>query len=310
MKNKNNQRFKVGLDRIKEKQILILIPAVYVGVMILAMFMLKALFQKMEESYFGNIFEIALYILIVEMLIIGVYGIIQMLGKPIASKKIEGELVDVGFVDNDGQSPLLLSKKKDNKGFIYEFYSPKIPFYKYEDYRAEIETALNIKVVDSSRVIMEFKAKTEECFQPIDGLGATEIEEMVEEYVNAKFSENDFDATVRGVVISGSRCRGLEGKSSDLDVVVEYIGDEREDDMFKLLHEDKLKIGGVPVDINPITKYKTGTLEEYLPGVEKYLEQKSRRISIKDKLEEKKKSTDVRTADAEKIARKKSEEIR
>ena len=157
---------------------------------------------------------------------------------------------------------------------------------------------------------MEFKAKTEECFQPIDGLGATEIEEMVEEYVNAKFSENDFDATVRGVVISGSRCRGLEGKSSDLDVVVEYIGDEREDDMFKLLHEDKLKIGGVPVDINPITKYKTGTLEEYLPGVEKYLEQKSRRISIKDKLEEKKKSTDVRTADAEKIARKKSEEIR
>lgn len=89
---------------------------------------------------------------------------------------------------------------------------------------------------------MEFKAKTEECFQPIDGLGATEIEEMVEEYVNAKLSENDFDATVRAVVISGSRCRGLEGKSSDLDVVVEYIGDEREDDMFNLLHEDKLKI--------------------------------------------------------------------
>ena len=80
--------------------------------------------------------------------------------------------------------------------------------------------------------------------------------------------------------------------------------------MFNLLHEDNFKIGGVPVDINPITKYKTGTLEEYLPGVEKYLEQKSRRISIKDKLEEKKKATDVRTADAEKIARKKSEEIR
>ena len=42
--------------------------------------------------------------------------------------------------------------------------------------------------VYSSRVIMVFKAKTEECFQPIDGLGATEIEDMVEEYVNAKFS--------------------------------------------------------------------------------------------------------------------------
>lgn len=164
--------------------------------------------------------------------------------------------------------------------------------------------------VYSSRVIMEFKAKTEECFQPIDELGATEIEELVEEYVTSKLSENDFDATVRGVVISGSRCRGLEGKSSDLDVVVELSGNEREDDLFNLLYEDNIKIGGVPVDINPITKYKTGTLEEYLPGVEKYLEEKSRRISIKDKLVEKKKVVDARTANMEKTAKKKSEEIR
>ena len=164
--------------------------------------------------------------------------------------------------------------------------------------------------VYSSRVIMAFKAKTEECFQPIHGLEATEIEEMVEEYVNAKLSENDFDATVRGVVISGSRCRGLEGKSSDLDMVVEYISDEREDDMFNLLHEDNLKIGAVMVDINPITKYKTGTLEEYLPGVEKYLEEKSRKTSIKDKLVEKKKAADARTVAVEKNVTKKSEEIR
>lgn len=186
MKNKNNQRFKVGLDRIKEKQILILIPAVYVGVMILAMFMLKALFQKMEESYFGNIFEIALYILIVEMVIIGVYGIIQMLGKPIASKKIEGELVDVGFVDNDGQSPLLLSKKKDNKGFIYEFYSPKIPFYKYEDYRAEIETALNIKVVD----VLPGKDVQHTIIKAINGTGGKQ--EMIL-WRDAFLSDKDFE---------------------------------------------------------------------------------------------------------------------
>ena len=164
--------------------------------------------------------------------------------------------------------------------------------------------------VYSSRVIMEFKAKTEECFQPIDGLGVTEIEEMVEEYVTSKLSENDFDASVRGVVISGSRCRGLEGKSSDLDVVVELSGDEREDDLFNLLHEEKYSIGGVKVDINPITAYKTGTLEEYLPGVEKYLEEKSIRISIKDKLVEKKKVADARTANTEKTTKKKSEEIR
>lgn len=164
--------------------------------------------------------------------------------------------------------------------------------------------------VYSSCVVMEFKAKTEQCFQPIDGIGATEIEELVEEYVNTKLSENDFDATVRGVVISGSCCRGVEGKFSDLNVVVELSGDESEDDLINLLHEDSFKIEGVPVDINPITKYKTGTQEEYLPSVEKYFEEKSRKVSAKEKLAEKKKAVDVRTADAEKTAKKRSEEIR
>ena len=67
----------------------------------------------------------------------------------------------------------------------------------------------------------------------------------------------------------------MEGKNSDLDVVVQLSGNEREDDLFNLLHEDKFRIGGVVVDINPITEYKTGTLEEYLPGVEKYLKEKA-----------------------------------
>lgn len=159
-------------------------------------------------------------------------------------------------------------------------------------------------------MVMEFKAKTEQCFQPIDGIGATEIEELMEEYVNTKLSENDFDAAVRGVVISGSSCRGVERKSSDLNVVVELPGDESEDDLFNLLHEDSFKIGGVPVDINPITKYKTGTQEEFLPSVEKYLKEKSRKVSAKEKPAKKKNAVDVRTADAEKTTKKRSEEIR
>lgn len=137
--------------------------------------------------------------------------------------------------------------------------------------------------VYQSRTVMEFKAKTEQFFQPIEGMSATEIEEIVEEYVTNKLRDCDFDAEVSGVVISGSRCRGLEGKHSDLDVVIEYTGDEREDDMFNLLHEDKFSIGGVKVDINPITECRTGTLEEYLPGVEKYLEEKRHKVSVREK---------------------------
>ena len=73
----------------------------------------------------------------------------------------------------------------------------------------------------------------------------------------------------------------MEGKNSDLDVVVQLSGNEREDDLFNLFHEDKFRIGGVLVDINPITEYKTGTLEEYLPGVEKYLEEKAMQMGKK-----------------------------
>lgn len=180
----------------------------------------------------------------------------------------------------------------------------------FDEVVMEAEEAKRIgSAVYDSQVVMEFKAKTEACFHPIDGLSATEIEELVEEYVNVKLNESDFDASVRGLVLSGSRCRGLEGKQSDLDVVVELRGNGREDDLFKLLHEDEFSIGGVKVDINPITAYKTGTLEEYLPGVEKYLEGKKQKASVREKLQKK---SEIRTKDenVDKGCKKKNENVR
>ncbi len=56
------------------------------------------------------------------------------------------------------------------------------------------------------------------------------------------------------VIISGSRCRGLESKNSDIDIVVEYKGSEHEDTLFNAFNEDGLTVGGVKVDINPITE--------------------------------------------------------
>lgn len=189
MKKDNKQRFKAGLKRIKEKKALMVIPVVYVGLMILAMFMLKELLQKMGEPLSGKLFEILLYVFVFEMIIVGVYGIILMLGKSIASKKIEGDLVDIGFVDNEGQSPLLLSKKKDNKGFIYEFYSPRIPFYRYEEHRAEIETALNIKIVDVSMG----RDMQHVIIKAIKGNGGKQ--EMIR-WDHAYLSKNDFELII------------------------------------------------------------------------------------------------------------------
>ena len=74
-----------------------------------------------------------------------------------------------------------------------------------------------------------------------------------------------------GIAIYGSQCRGMEKEDSDLDIVVEYTGSEREDDLFNAFNEDGFMIGGVKVDINPITEEKTGTLGVYLPRAEAFL---------------------------------------
>ena len=95
-----------------------------------------------------------------------------------------------------------------------------------------------------------------------------------EKPVERKLDEYEIDVELVDVVVSGSRCRGLEKAGSDLDVVVEYKGREHEDDLFNVFNEDGLMIGGVKVDINPITEGKTGTLATYLPEVESYLAEK------------------------------------
>ena len=122
-----------------------------------------------------------------------------------------------------------------------------------------------------SSVVADFKAKTGELFHDISEMNPEEIEETVKCHVQAKLDEYGIDVIIVDVAVAGSRCRGLEQESSDLDVVVELSGNEREDVLFDVFNEDGLHIGDVKVDINPITAQRTGTLETYLPQVEEYL---------------------------------------
>lgn len=159
-------------------------------------------------------------------------------------------------------------------------------------------------------VVTDFRRKTDKMFHRIDGMGAAEIEGIVSDYVQSKIDENNLEAEIVGVVVSGSRCRGIEKVGSDLDVVLEYKGTIREDTFFDILHEDEMEIGGVKVDINPITEGKTGTLEEYLPGVEKYLEEKRQKTSVREKLKEKKSDIYAQSERTDKSSKRKTENVR
>ena len=138
-----------------------------------------------------------------------------------------------------------------------------------------------IRAVKSDQeVVADFRAKTEELFdpKPLDGMTPATIEEAVREKVIQIAEDYGLDVTVEDVIVSGSRCRGLENAESDLDVVVSYSGSEREDDLFNTLKDEHMYFGKVELDINPINAAETGTLAQYLPGVEKYLEEKAEKM--------------------------------
>ena len=133
-------------------------------------------------------------------------------------------------------------------------------------------------------VVADFRARTEELFHSLDGQSVEDIEKTVYAYVQSQIDEYGLDAKIVDVVVAGSRCRGMEQENSDLDVVVEYTGSTREDDLFNMLHEDSIYIAGIKVDINPITEERTGTLETYLPEVETYLQEKAQQEQVNTQL--------------------------
>ena len=132
-----------------------------------------------------------------------------------------------------------------------------------------------------------------ELFQPVsgntgqeaalNGQSRAEIEETVLCYAQAQIEDAGLEGEVELLAarVYGSRTReGLYRENSDIDVVVSYIGDIREDSFFDILNEGGLKIAGLPVDMNPISIEKTGTLGQYLENAEKYLD--SREAQLKN----------------------------
>ena len=189
------------------------------------------------------------------------------------------KLIDGGVYDNPNIS-IHAALKDVLEDFGLSEQDKRIPV-EYEELMEKTEAVereqLNERIqteAENSRIIVDFKAKTEELFNGIDGQTQDDIEQTVWAYLQSKIDEYEIDVELVDVVVSGSRCRGLEKEGSDLDVVVEYKGREHEDELFNAFNEDGLMIGGVKVDINPITEGKTGTLATYLPGVESYLAEK------------------------------------
>jgi len=108
--------------------------------------------------------------------------------------------------------------------------------------------------------------ESQQTIQGLEGYTEDDVKAMVRDHVQAIVDEIGADAEVVDIKVIGSRVNGDAGEDSDLDVLVEYKGGAREDDLFNALNDEdsRLYIEGIPVDINPITEGKSGTIDEFM----------------------------------------------
>lgn len=122
--------------------------------------------------------------------------------------------------------------------------------------------------------LKRIKRENNQEIQGVTSFSYEEILSLVRNYIEYRLLECGIeDISILNIFLHGSRLRSQGKATSDLDVVVEYEGYIREDTLFNILNdtEDPLEIEGIRVDINPITKDKTGTLDYYITKDKEYI---------------------------------------
>lgn len=136
------------------------------------------------------------------------------------------------------------------------------------------------KLISNAKALLEngVTRKTSElgrCEAALNGMNRAEAEYDVLAHTRAVLEEMGLEneVTLIGARVYGSRSRDdMYREDSDLDVVLSYRGNLREDSFFDKLNSYGMAIAGIKVDINPISEERI-TLAEYIKESEAYLDQ-------------------------------------
>ncbi len=165
----NKERRKAGIKKMKRNKFLITIPLIYIGAMIYIWIILKAVLKRMGTPFSGKLFVITLSIVILAIIVVGIIGITERMGKPREAKKIQEKLKEINFVDNQNNPPTLLTYERVKLARTLELYSAGIPMEQYEKKQAKIETKLGMRIrqitegKDNQHVIIQaVEAKNDE----------------------------------------------------------------------------------------------------------------------------------------------------
>ena len=107
------------------------------------------------------------------------------------------------------------------------------------------------------------KPKSE--IQGLEGYSNDEIIGLATDHIKSAISDG-LPIQIVDMQVIGSRKGKIARPDSDLDILVEYSGDYKEDGVFNALNnaESRLVIDGIPVDFNPIRAEESGTIQDWL----------------------------------------------
>ncbi len=145
--NKKFQRIRFGINRLLNETYLFIYPIMFIVFTLILSLFVEHYISKNTTTPLSDLYKCGLDLLFTSISILGLGCIMIHFGTPLISKRTEQSFYEIGFVDKLGHPPILLSIKKVKNGFEFLFYSERLALYKYEDFQAEIETVMNIKII-------------------------------------------------------------------------------------------------------------------------------------------------------------------
>lgn len=137
-----------GCKKIWNKKYRILFPLIFLIAVCCSWFAIDQNIHSITIEWLETFLLWFINILMIAVIIIGELLIVSLIGTPLSATRVQTCLANVGFTDKADKTPLLVSRFKDGKAEVFEFYSPTIPLTEYEKKKSIIENAINIQIVD------------------------------------------------------------------------------------------------------------------------------------------------------------------
>ena len=114
----------------------------------------------------------------------------------------------------------------------------------------------------------------EEKIKGLNNVTTDDIIDYIKYVIEDIIIECELNSEVIDYYVHGSRVYGNPRNDSDLDVVLYYKGNMKEDALYNIFHDEDYKdqfiYDGIIIDVNPIRDQETGSLKEYIKKDKNY----------------------------------------